>query len=147
MVAAHAACGAGGRADTLVTLPSRTKIAINMTIRHVTHGSSHEIRGASAAAAEKDKVRFITDRYTMPKADTIPFVLETSGVTGEAAKNFVRSAAKNKAGDIKVAYAQLVKFYRSRIAVAVQRGNLIAINRWLYRRRSAAQGPARGSGG
>ena len=59
----------------------------------------------------------------------------------------ISSAAKNKAGDNKVAYAQLVNFYRSRIAVAVQRGNLIAINRWLYRRRTAAQGSAGGGSG
>ena len=135
------------RIDTLVQLPSGTKIVIDVTIRHVTHGSSHEIRGASAAAAEKDKVRFISDRYTIPSRDIIPFALETYGNMGEAAKNFVRSAAKNKAGDNKVAYAQLVNFYRSRIAVAVQRGNLIAINRWLYRRRTAAQGSAGGGSG
>ena len=77
----------------------------------------------------------------------IPFAIETYGVMGEAAKNFLRSAAKNKAGDNKAAYAQMVNFYRSRIAVAVQRGNLIAINRWLYGRRTAAQGPAGGGGG
>ena len=128
------------RIDTLVTLPPGTQIVIDMTVRRPIHGSSHEIRGASAAAAEKDKVRFITDRFTIPKDDTIPFVFEMYGVMGEAARNILRSVAKNEAGD-KQAYAQLVNFYRSHIAVAVQRGNLIAINHWLYRRRTAAQGP------
>jgi len=41
----------------------------------------------------------------------------------------------------------VVNFSCSRIAVAVQRGNLIAINRWLYRRRTAAQGSVGGGSG
>ena len=90
---------------------------------------------------------FITARYMVSKDNITPFAIETFGVMGEAAKNFLRSAAKNKAGDNKVAYAQLVSFYRSRIAVAVQRGNVIAINRWLRGRRSAAQELAGGGGG
>ena len=93
-------------------------------------------------------MRFITDRYTISKDNINPFAIETYGVMGEAAKKYLRSAAQNKAGDNKAAYAQLVNFYRSRIAVAVQRGNAIVINRWLYcRAAAAAQGPAGGGGG
>ena len=93
----------------------------------------------------KDTVPFFTDplRFKNPGFATpsSSFALEAYGSMGEDAKNFLRSAAKIKSGDNKVANAQLVNVCRSRIAVAVQRGHLIAINRWLYRRRTAVQGP------
>ena len=54
------------------------------------------------------------------------------GVPARHRGRAVARAAAYQAGDNKVIYAQLVNFYRSRIAVAVQRGNAIVVNRWLY---------------
>jgi hypothetical protein len=122
------------RIDTLVTTATGTKVVIDTTVRHPIHGSSHETRGAAAAAAEKDKVDWISTRYTISKENIIPFAIETFGVMGAVAQKFLRTAARNKAGDDKIAYAQLISFYRARIAVAVQRGNALAINNWLNRR-------------
>ena len=59
-------------ADALVTLASGTKIVIDTTVRHVTHENSHATRGASAAAAEKDKVNFISARYMIPRSHEHP---------------------------------------------------------------------------
>ena len=142
--------GAGGperehRADILLTTEKGSKVVIDTTVHHPIHASAHTTRGVAAKAAEAQKVRFIRERYMISGGHFIPFSLETYGAMGEAAKEFLRTLARNKAGGNNVIYAQLVGFYRSRIAVAVQRGNLVAINRW----RTASLGgpPAAGGGG
>ena len=62
---------------------------------------------------------------------------------GGKAKAFLRFLARVKYGDEnKVASAQFVAFHRTHIAVAVQRGNAVAFNRWRGKCAVAAGGAA-----
>ena len=119
-----------------------TGVAIDVTVRHPTHASAHETRGVSAKGAEEDKRHWISSRYTISKDNIIPFAIETYGVMGEAAKTLLRKIARAKSGDDVARYAQLVRAHRSRIAVAVQRGNHTIVRRWLHAR--IAEGPQGG---
>jgi len=134
------------RIDIHVLLPSGERVVIDTTVRLPLHPEAHKKRGVTAEAAHTEKVTWITKRYKIPKATVKPFAIETYGAMSETAKDLVRLTAKYKAGDDTIMYAQLVSQYRSRIAVAVQRGNHIAIHRWLARRTHAAPalGPAVG---
>ena len=92
---------------------------------------AHERRGATATEKEEYKLKTITDRYTISKASIIPFAIETYGVMGVKAAGLLRFVALKKYGGIKgTAYAQFIAHHRTRIAVAVQRGNAVTIARW-----------------
>jgi hypothetical protein len=134
------------RIDALVTMQNGIKLAIDTTVRHPTHGSSHTTPGAAAKAGAKEKRTWISARYTVPEHTITPFALETHGYIGEDAKAYLQTAARSKTGTSKTAYAQQVDFYRSRIAIAVQRGNAVAISRWLSCRLAAAQIQQQGDG-
>ena len=123
------------RIDLLVDLAGNKKV-VDVTVRHPKDG--YKECGDEAAAGEKFKVKFIQDRYHISKEHIIPFSIEAYGVLGNKAKEFLRAVAKFKTGDDKGAYSSILRFYRARIAVAVQRGNVIAINRWRARCGAAA---------
>ena len=130
--------GVTHRIDVHVTLETGEKVVVDTTVRHPTHGSAHLTRGVTAKAAEKFKGDFITVRYMASRNQIKTVALETYGVMGEEGQALLRHVAGFRAGENKAAYAQLVNLYRTRIAVAVQRGNLLVINRWLRRHGAAA---------
>ena len=112
---------------------------VDVTVRHPKDG--YKERGDEATAGEKFKFKFIQDRYHISKDNIIPFSIEAYGVLGNKAKTFLQALAKFKTGgDTKGTYSKIVRFYRARIAVAVQRGNVIVINRWRARYGAAAAG-------
>jgi len=119
------------RMDVLVTTKEGDKLAVDTTVRHPIPVGARRTRGTTAKIGDDEKLDFISDRYNISKDHIKPFSIETYGVMGEIAKDLLRKLAKNKAGDDKVAYARNVSYYRSRIAVAVQRGNHLIVDRWL----------------
>ena len=130
------------RVDTYMQLPDGN-IVVDTTVGHPLAPGAHERRGAAAAHKEKFKIKFITDRYTISEATIIPFAVETYGAMGGKAAELLRFLARKKYGEGNgVAYGQFIAFHRTRIAVAVQRGNAVAIARWRAQSVAPAGGVA-----
>ena len=131
------------RCDIYIIQPDGNNVVIDTTVGYPLAGLAHEQRGASAADNEKFKVKHITERYTISEAVIIPFAAESFGVLGAKANAFLRFLAKNKHGEHnKAGYAQFIAYSRARIAVAVQRGNALLIDRWRAECAKAAGGGA-----
>jgi len=122
------------RADAVIT-GLNGKLVIDTTVRHPVDalGAAHEQRGLAARKGEKDKVKFISDRYVIPTASIIPFAVETYGTLGDKAKDFLMLCATRRAGSEESKIPWFLNCYRARVAVAVQKGNGISLDAWRAR--------------
>ena len=122
-----------GRIDAVVQLEDGTKLFVDATVRHPVHAKSHLERGAAAKAAEVYKRAQVINRYVISEGHLKPFALETLGFIGASASELLGMFARHKAGGNDILYGMIVRYYRARIAVAIQRGNFNMINKWRLR--------------
>ena len=94
-------------------------MAIDTTVHHPIHASTHTTRGVGATAAEAQKVRFIRERYMISRSYFIPFVCETYGA-------YARSRGTRRAATTSSTRNSSASTGRAS-PVAVQGGNLVAI--------------------
>ena len=101
----------------------------------VTHAPSHlsaAVRGPGVVAAQAEQLKRAKYAHLDMSHHFVPFVVETSGVLGEAAEDFTRDLGRRLYKATGEPRSQ--EFLLQRISVAIQRGNTSAVHGTMGRR-------------